>query len=185
MDATTAGVLGAAIGASGAVVAQIVSASFTARRETKKHKADRLEAVNARFFPARLDTCSKFLEEIIYLQARMDGVQTGKEEQTELDTAWEERLPVIASHRTRLLILAPNVVRPVDDVLRYLERWHRQVTETDYDEWSIEGFRKVRRECERSMQWELGLPLRWESRLDEFSDDSSTGRIPGSTQPWS
>jgi hypothetical protein len=113
IDPSAAALIGAAVGAGGAIIAQVASVIFTGRSESRKFKWDREEAQAARFADIRLQLFTQILTDVQDVVKKLSDQYVSEESETDLDDTFHEWLHIHAQHMAKVSLIAPAVHKPL------------------------------------------------------------------------
>ncbi|MGW7684883.1 hypothetical protein ACWGID_29355 [Kribbella sp. NPDC054772] len=131
MDATVVALIGAGIGAAGAVAGQVVAAVFTGRRESKKLEWEKQQAIErrqseqkARFLDTKRVAYARYIQLCVRRHDELfkAWLNDGKPEERlkDLDDAWWDAVSEVMSE---IALLSPPLEDVVRKSYRYIVDW--------------------------------------------------------------
>jgi predicted ribosomally synthesized peptide with SipW-like signal peptide len=109
IDPPVAAMIGAAVGAGGAIIAQVTTAVFTDRRESRKLEWDRKEAQAARFADTRLQLFTDILADTRAVMKKLADQYKSDAMKVDLDNTYYEWLRIHARYIAQASLIAPAV----------------------------------------------------------------------------
>lgn len=112
IDPSIVAMIGAAVGAGGAVTAQVTSAIFSGRSESRKLKWNREEAQAARFADIRLQLFTEILTDAQDVVKKLPDQYTAKAAKADFEDTFTGWLHIHTQHMAKAILIAPAVRKP-------------------------------------------------------------------------